>query len=164
MSSVWHSSLTLLFVYYLTALPVAVAEQEKQFIIIMKKFSKILFAMVVATSAILMTGCVTKEQATVHVKVTTALGAAVSGETVYQFDQTTKDAHGLTTKMFAKATAVTDAEGVAEFSLNSLDFGVDDRVTLYYVTYDNEGNINGQTAVTVKKGENKEVSLKKAAL
>ena len=142
----------------------AVAEQEKQFIIIMKKFSKILFAMVVATSAILMTGCVTKEQATVHVKVTTALGTAVSGETVYQFDQTTKDAHGLTTKMFAKATAVTDAEGVAEFSLNSLDFGVDDRVTLYYVTYDNEGNINGQTAVTVKKGENKEVSLKKAAL
>ena len=47
--------------------------------------------MVVATSAILMTGCVTKEQATVHVKVTTALGAAVSGETVYQFDQTTKE-------------------------------------------------------------------------
>lgn len=160
----WHSSLTLLFVYYLTALSVAVAEQEKQFIIIMKKFSKILFAMVVATSAILMTGCVTKEQATVHVKVTTALGAAVSGETVYQFDQTTKDAHGLTTKMFAKATAVTDAEGVAEFSLNSLDFGVDDRVTLYYVTYDNEGNINGQTAVTVKEGENKEVSLKQASL
>ena len=142
----------------------AVAEQEKQFIIIMKKFSKILFAMVVATSAILMTGCATKEQATVHVKVTTALGAAVSGETVYQFDQTTKDAHGLTTKMFAKATAVTDAEGVAEFSLNSLDFGVDDRVTLYYVTYDNEGNINGQTAVTVKEGENKEVSLKQASL
>ena len=142
----------------------AVAEQEKQFIIIMKKFSKILFAMVVATSAILMTGCATKEQATVHVKVTTVLGAAVSGETVYQFDQTTKDAHGLTTKMFAKATAVTDAEGVAEFSLNSLDFGVDDRVTLYYVTYDNNGNINGQTAVTVKEGENKEVSLKQAAL
>lgn len=142
----------------------AVAEQEKQFIIIMKKFSKILFAMVVATSAILMTGCVTKEQATVHVKVTTALGAAVSGETVYQFDQTTKDVHGLTTKMFAEATAVTDAEGVAEFSLQSLDFGVDDRVTLYYVTYDNNGNINGQTAVTVKKGENKELSLKQASL
>ena len=120
--------------------------------------------MVVATSAILMTGCVTKEQATVHVKVTTALGAAVSGETVYQFDQTTKDVYGLTTKMFAKATAVTDAEGVAEFSLESLDFGVDDRVTLYYVTYDNKGNINGQTAVTVKKGENKELSLKQAAL
>lgn len=31
--SVPHSSLTLLFVYYLTALPVAVAEQGKQFII-----------------------------------------------------------------------------------------------------------------------------------
>ena len=79
---------------------------------------------------------------------------------------TSVSGHGAfsTTKMFAKATAVTDAEGVAEFSLNSLDFGVDDRVTLYYVTYDNEGNINGQTAVTVKKGENKEVSLKQASL
>ena len=120
--------------------------------------------MVVATSAILMTGCVTKDQATVYVKVTTALGVAVSGETVYQFDQTTKDVHGLTIKMFADATAVTDVEGVAEFSLESLDFGVDDRITLYYVTYDNEGNINGQTAVTVKKGENKELSLRQAAL
>lgn len=130
----------------------------------MKKFSKILFAMVVATSAILMTSCVTKDQATVYVKVTTALGVAVSGETVYQFDQTTKDVHGLTIKMFADATAVTDAEGVAEFSLESLDFGVDDRITLYYVTYDNKGNINGQTAVTVKKGENKELSLRQAAL
>ncbi len=130
----------------------------------MKKFSRILFAMVVATSAILMTGCATKEQATVHVKVTTALGAAVSGETVYQFDQTTKDVHGLTTKMFAEATAVTDSEGVAEFSLKSLDFGVDDRVTLYYVTYDNKGSINGQTAVTVKKGESKDLTLTQSAL
>ena len=130
----------------------------------MKKFSKILFAMVVAASAVLMTSCSTKEQATVKVKVTTALGAAVSGETVYQFDQTTKDAHGLTTKMFAEATAVTDADGIAEFSLKSLDFGVDDRVTLYYVTYDNKGNVNGEAAVTVKKGESKEVSLKQAAL
>ena len=130
----------------------------------MKKFSKILFAMIVATSAILMTGCATKEQATVHVKVTTALGAAVSGETVYQFDQTTKDVHGLTTKMFAEATAVTDAEGVAEFSLKSLDFGVDDRVTLYYVTYDTNGKINGQAAVTVKKGESKDLTLTQSAL
>ena len=117
--------------------------------------------MVVAASAVLMTSCSTKEQATVKVKVTTALGAAVSGETVYQFDQTTKDAHGLTTKMFAEATAVTDADGIAEFSLKS---GVDDRVTLYYVTYDNKGNVNGEAAVTVKKGESKEVSLKQAAL
>ena len=120
--------------------------------------------MVIAASAVLMTGCATKEQATVHVNVTTALGAAGSGETVYQCDQATKDVHGLTTKMFAEATAVTDAEGVAEFSLKSLDFGVDDRVTLYYVTYDNKGNVHGQAAVTVKKGESKEVSLRQAAL
>ena len=39
----WHSSLTLLFVYYLTALSVAVAEQEKQFI--MKKYLLLLMAM-----------------------------------------------------------------------------------------------------------------------
>ncbi|MBQ7631172.1 MAG: hypothetical protein IJS82_00215 [Paludibacteraceae bacterium] len=126
----------------------------------MKKFSKILFATVVVVSAILMTSCVTKEQATVNVKVTTTLGKAVSGETVYQFDQTTKDAHGLTTKMFANATAVTDENGVAEFSLKTLDFGVNDRVTLYFVTYDSKGNVNGQAAATVKKGETKEVSLK----
>ena len=130
----------------------------------MKKFSKILLAMVVVASAVLMTSCVTKEKATVNVKVTTVLGSAVSGETVYQFSQTTKDVHGLTTKMFADATAVTDADGIAEFSLKSLDFGVDDRVTLYYVTYDNKGNVNGEAAVTVKKGESKEVSLKQAAL
>ena len=126
----------------------------------MKKFSKILFATVVVVSAILMTSCVTKEQATVNVKVTSTLGKAVSGETVYQFDQTTKDAHGLTTKMFANATAVTDENGVAEFSLKTLDFGVNDRVTLYFVTYDSKGNVNGQAAATVKKGETKEVSLK----
>ena len=107
-----------------------------------------------------MTSCVTKEQATVNVKVTSTLGKAVSGETVYQFDQTTKDAHGLTTKMFANATAVTDENGVAEFSLKTLDFGVNDRVTLYFVTYDSKGNVNGQAAATVKKGETKEVSLK----
>ena len=126
----------------------------------MKKFSKILFATVVVVSAILMTSCVTKEQATVNVKVTSTLGKAVSGEIVYQFDQTTKDAHGLTTKMFANATAVTDENGVAEFSLKTLDFGVNDRVTLYFVTYDSKGNVNGQAAATVKKGETKEVSLK----
>ena len=50
MSSVWHSSLTLLFVYYLTALSVAVAEQEKQFII-MKKSIFILAALLAATFA-----------------------------------------------------------------------------------------------------------------
>jgi hypothetical protein len=44
---VWHSSLTLLFVYYLTALSVAVAEQEKQFII-MKKSIFILTALFAA--------------------------------------------------------------------------------------------------------------------
>ena len=48
LQSVWHSSLTLLFVYYLTALSVAVAEQEKQFII-MKKSIFILAALFAAT-------------------------------------------------------------------------------------------------------------------
>ena len=50
LQSVWHSSLTLLFVYYLTALPVAVAEQLKQFII-MKKTIFILAALLATTFA-----------------------------------------------------------------------------------------------------------------
>lgn len=118
---------------------------------------KLLF-IAVCVCAICLTGCkLTKSQAVVNVKVT-KLGIPQSGVTVCQHGE--NFAKGITGKLFADEMIITESDGVASFDIKGATFGFDDKVTLYFVVYDDSNNIKAQIGTTVRKGEEKNIDLK----
>lgn len=119
----------------------------------MKKIQIVLMAIIAMT----MSSCLFKTEATVDVTVKNPLGIKVgAGELVYKFNGTDKSTLYSSN---ADGSVATNASGVAHFELKSPeDFvpsgvGYDDQQTFIFCTYDKSGNLNGQTAVTVKPGE-----------
>ena len=128
----------------------------------MKKIHVVLLAIV----AVVMSSCLFKTEATVDVSVKNALGMPVgSGELVYKFKGSDLNVNN---KENASGSAATDAAGVAHFELKSPnDFvpsgvGYEDQQTFIFCTYDKSGNLNAQTAITVKPGEKKTVELQQS--
>ena len=127
---------------------------------------KILIVMLAAVLGLSLTGCNSdsKSDATVKVKVVDLLGLPQSGETVYMFKaQKWDQGESFREVTFKDKSAVTDNNGVATFELQEtfdLDI-IDSQTTLYFATFGNDGKtIKGQTAVTVKKGETKEATIR----
>lgn len=98
-------------------------------------------------------------KATVNVTVKSKLGIPQSGIVVYMFSADNWEG-SYSDVDFASARVVTEDDGVAVFNLSVVDLELlDDQTTLYFAVFDNEGDIRGSTAVTVKKGDNKRVDL-----
>lgn len=126
----------------------------------MKKFLMILAAVVLSLS---LTSCGDKKSsATVKVKVVNALGAPQSAETVYMFDATKWNQESFRDPFHANKQAVTESDGVATFELReTFDLDViDSQTALYFATFDKDKKITGETAVTIKKGETKEATIR----
>ena len=127
---------------------------------------KILIVMLAAVLGLSLTGCQSngKNDATVKVKVVDLLGLPQSGETVYMFNaQKWDQGESFREVIFKDKSAVTDNNGVATFELQeTFDLEIiDSQTTLYFATFGNDGKtIKGQTAVTVKKGETKEATIR----
>ena len=126
----------------------------------MKKIQVVLLAVLAMT----MSSCLFKTEATVDVTVKNPLGMTVgAGELVYKFVGTDKSTLYSSN---ADGSVATNASGVAHFELKSPgDFvpsgvGYEDQQTFIFCTYDKDGNLNGQTAVTVKPGEKKSAEIK----
>ena len=126
----------------------------------MKKIQVVLLAIIAMT----MSSCLFKTEATVEVTVKNPLGMTVgAGELVYKFKGSDLN---VSNRENANGNVATDASGVAQFELKSPeDFvpsgvGYDDQQTFIFCTYDKDGKLNGQTAVTVKPGEKKSAEIK----
>lgn len=96
---------------------------------------------------------------TIDIRVTQSQ-QALAGVTVYMYDTQTYNILGIDDPLFADKQAVTDNEGTATFSIDELAFGLDDRATFYFATYDNNKKVSGQVGVTVGKGETKTADIK----
>lgn len=130
----------------------------------MKKIQVVLLAVLAMT----MSSCLFKTEATVDVSVKNMLGVpAGAGELVYKFKGSDVSVNY---RENANSSAATDGNGVARFELKSPeDFvpsgvGYEDRQTFVFCTYDKNGDLNGQTAVTIKPGEKKSVEIRQSSL
>ncbi len=118
---------------------------------------KVLF-LTLFISVLCLTGCkLTKTQATVNVSVT-RLGIPQSGISVCQHDVNFEK--GIRGKLFADNIAITESDGIASFDIKGASFGFDDKVTLYYVVYDENDNVKAYVGTTVKKGDEKNIEIK----
>ena len=124
--------------------------------------------LLLALAAVTMSSCLFKTEATVDVTVKNVLGVpAGAGELVYKFKGSDVSVNY---RENANSSAATDGNGVARFELKSPgDFvpsgvGYEDQQTFIFCTYDKDGNLNGQTAVTVKPGEKKSVEIRQSSL
>ena len=130
----------------------------------MKKIQVVLLAVLAMT----MSSCLFKTEATVDVSVKNMLGVpAGAGELVYKFKGSDVSVNY---RENANGSVATDASGVAHFELKSPeDFvpsgvGYEDQQTFIFCTYDKNGDLNGQTAVTIKPGEKKSVEIRQSSL
>ena len=124
----------------------------------MKTFIKSFLMLAVIAGAVLLTGCQQKNAATVNVKVV-KLGVPQPNVQVYMFRGDLSDAF-LDNKVHANKNIATDENGIAEFEINSLSCGVSsDQATLIFETFDENEEVNGKVAATVKKGTSKDVTL-----
>ena len=107
--------------------------------------------------AMALTGCMKEDAATINVKVMKN-GKAVAGEMVYLYRADLGESF-LTNKIHADKKAATDDQGVAEFKLASLDFAAVTTLSYIVETFDSKEVVNGKTAVSVNKGQTKDVTL-----
>ena len=84
-----------------------------------------------------------------------------SGISVYMFDES-KWTMDIREPLFAAKTVITDASGIATFELGDMDLEIiDSQTTLYFATFkDGTEIMTGQTAVTIKKGETKQATIR----
>ena len=123
----------------------------------MKLFKQI-FMLAIIAGAMVLTSCNDDSVATISVKVVKN-GKAVVGEQVYMYRGSLQDSF-LETKVHASKNIATDDEGVAEFGIRSIDFGVgSDQATVIFETFDADENVNGKIAASVRKGDKKTVTL-----
>ena len=85
-------------------------------------------------------------------------GKAVAGEMVYLYRADLGESF-LANKIHADKKAATDDQGVAEFKLASLDFAAVTTLSYIVETFDSKEVVNGKTAVSVNKGQTKDVTL-----
>ena len=124
----------------------------------MKKFITGFLMLAVIAGAVLLTGCQKKNAATVNVKVV-KLGVPQPNVQVYMFDGDLSEAF-LKNKIHATKNIATDENGVATFEINSLSFDVSsDQATFIFETFDEDEEVNGKVAASVKKGASKDVTL-----
>ena len=127
----------------------------------MKKFLMILAAVVLSLS---LTSCGKKNaDATVKIKVVNSLGAPQSSVLVYMFEATDwNHSESFRAPIHAHKQVATESNGVATFELReAFDLEIiDTQTTLFFATFDADENITGEAAVTVKKGETKEATIR----
>ena len=124
----------------------------------MKKFIKSFLMLAVIAGAVLLTGCQQKNAATVNVKVVT-MGVPQPNVQVYMFSGDLSEAF-LKNKIHAAKNIATDENGIATFEINSLSFGAgSDQATFIFETFDEDEEVNGKVAASVKKGASKDVTL-----
>ena len=124
----------------------------------MKTFIKSFLMLAVIAGAVLLTGCQQKNAATVNVKVV-KLGIPQPNVQVYMFRGDLSEAF-LKNKIHADKNIATDENGIAEFEINSLSFGVSsDQATFIFETFDENEQVTGKVATSVKKGFSKDVTL-----
>lgn len=129
----------------------------------MKKYLLILLTAVFALS---LTGCkaFTETKATVNVKVVDYSSRPRGGESVYMFAPVYWNAADGRTIKNAQRTVITDNDGIAVFDLTAVELDwIGDQTNLYFATFDGNGkNVNGSAAVTVKKGDVKDITIKQS--
>ena len=124
----------------------------------MKTFIKSFLMLAVIAGAVLLTGCQQKNAATVNVKVV-KLGVPQPNVQVYMFRGDLSEAF-LKNKVHADKNIATDEDGIATFEINSMSFGVSsDQATFIFETFDEDEEVNGKVAASVKKGASKDVTL-----
>jgi hypothetical protein len=124
----------------------------------MKTFIKSFLMLAVIAGAVLLTGCQQKNAATVNVKVV-KLGVPQPNVQVFMFRGDLSEAF-LKNKVHADKNIATDEDGIATFEINSLSFGVSsDQATFIFETFDENEEVNGKVAASVKKGTSKDVTL-----
>lgn len=112
----------------------------------------------IIAGAMVVTGCSKKNAATIEVQVLNA-GKAQVGVQVYMYDGLLGDAF-LESKVHASKNIATDENGVAEFSISSNDFGAaSDQATFVFETFDEDEEVTGKVATSIKKGETKKITL-----
>ncbi len=120
------------------------------------------YLLLVLIVTVLFTGCMTKKDATIIVKVT-KLGIVQQNVPVYMFEAGLEDSlYGL--KSSADKIIATDSDGIAEFGIMKVQFLIDDQATFVFVTYNDNGKINGKVAVSVRKGATKSVTIDQSIL
>ncbi len=76
---------------------------------------------------------------------------AKSGVTVHMFDDNKRPTTNFFTPTFSDKQVVTDSDGIATlFSTQT---------TLYFGVFDNNRNVLGSTALTIRKGQTKEATI-----
>ena len=124
----------------------------------MKTFIKSFLMLAVIAGAVLLTGCQQKNAATVNVKVV-KLGVPQPNVQVFMFRGDLSEAF-LKNKVHATKNIATDEDGIATFEINSLSFDVSsDQATFIFETFDEDEEVNGKVAASVKKGASKDVTL-----
>lgn len=99
---------------------------------------------------LMLIGCTNSGDARVSVKVVDATGKPVINETVYMYS-------GVWTDTFVKEPQAadskekTDANGLAEFVVKSIYIG-DGGTNRLFVTFDNNGNVNGHVSAYISCG------------
>ncbi len=98
--------------------------------------------------------------ATVNVKVTEG-GKLKSGVTVHMFDVHSGPTTVFYTPFYSDKQVVTESDGVARFDLQEkIDLeAIDNQTTLYFAVFSRSEHLLGETAVTIKKGEERTVSI-----
>ena len=125
----------------------------------MTKFIKNFLMLAVIAGAMVLTGCIKKDAATINVKVVNKLTMPQANVQVYMYSGNISD-ELLKNKVNATTNIATDENGVATFEINSLSFGVaSDQATFIFETFDEDGNVTGKVPTTVKKGGSKDVTL-----
>jgi hypothetical protein len=122
----------------------------------------ILVIIALLTVSISFSGCKKEEKekgATAKVLVTEK-GQPKTGVTVYMFNKNQGPGTSFFTPFYAKRQSITESDGVATFELqDTFDLeNIDTQTTLYFGVFSND-RVLGQTAMTIKKGETKTVTI-----
>ncbi|MCQ2323961.1 MAG: hypothetical protein MJZ53_03820 [Paludibacteraceae bacterium] len=124
------------------------------------KTKSFVMALVALACAFCFTACKSSTKSTTVEVTVLKNGQAVANETVYQFTTSLWNQEAFKDPFYAKRQAVTNDNGVAVFELQSVqDLEViDNQTTLYYATF-NGKTLTGYAGVTVKEGDNKQVTI-----
>lgn len=122
----------------------------------MKKLLPILMMFLLVFSA-----CKKEEVKTIAEITVKSNGSNQSGTTVYMFSSNQSPNSSFFTPFFTTRSVVTDANGIAKFELQeTFDLDViNSQTTLYFGVFDNDDEVLGQTAITIKVGETKSATI-----
>ena len=130
------------------------------------KMKKCLFLLLTAVVALSLTGCkaFTETKATVNVKVLDYSSTPRGGESVYMFSPVYWNTTDGRVIKNAQRMVITDNDGIAVFDLTAVELDwIGDQTNLYFATFDGNGrNVNGSAAVTVKKGDVKDITIRQS--